>query len=239
MDEVAFTILSIDESRAEKKAAIRATLSEMAEVSVLCVDGRNARIRRAWLTKTPGIVRPWAPKRGEIGVWLSQINAWRKCVKINKPLLILEDDAILDPRFMEHFKIMLAEVPEDYDFLSVFVPNNQERDWYLEVGYDDEGKPNPYGIGAPEGAPCFYTGSPVISKVYQGYSCVATLVSPKGAQNLLDLMQRFGLYTPVDCFLFLNAHRGLLKGYAPVPTFKRIVSVDWKASTLIHDTGLI
>lgn len=241
MEALNYTILSINDKRADKKAEIRRIIGDaIPEIKVVCVNGRDTDQVKAWLTIAPPINPVWTRVlHGEIGVWLSQINAWRKIVRTDCPLLILEDDAILEEDFLEHLDIMLSETPSTYDFISVFVPNNQEGDYYLEVGYDSEGKALPYGMGAPEGAPCFQIGSEVMVKVYQGYSCVATIVSPKGAARLLELAKTYGIYTPVDCFYFLNAHRGLLEGYAPQPKFKRVVKIDWDAPTEIHDTGYI
>lgn len=36
---------------------------------------------------------------GELGCWASHYSLWQECIKQNKPIIILEDDAILEPNF--------------------------------------------------------------------------------------------------------------------------------------------
>jgi glycosyl transferase family 25 len=38
--------------------------------------------------------------KGEVGCFLSHKALWQKCVSLNEPIIILEDDAILSPNFM-------------------------------------------------------------------------------------------------------------------------------------------
>ena len=53
--------------------------------------------------------------KGEIGCVLSQYKLWKKCVELNEPILILEDDVdILEPRWEEKVEEYL-----DYDLLYV------------------------------------------------------------------------------------------------------------------------
>jgi hypothetical protein len=48
-----------------------------------------------------------------------------------------------------------------------------------------------------------------------------------------------GIYTPVDCFLYQEAHAGRCEGYGPKPSRAYIVGYDWKAQTTVHIGGRI
>ncbi len=76
-----------------------------------------------------------------------------------------------------------------------------------------------------------------MARAYQGYCCVATLYSPSGARRLLEIAGEKGMYTPVDCFLFQEAHgKNAVRAYAPTPDAQRIVDIDWNTPTTIHGT---
>lgn len=52
--------------------------------------------------------------KGEIGCILSHIKAWEKCVELQEPIIVLEDDVeILDP----HYQTKTKFYAEEYDFL--------------------------------------------------------------------------------------------------------------------------
>jgi glycosyl transferase family 25 len=50
---------------------------------------------------------------GERGCCASHLKAWRECVKSNKPLIVLEDDAVLLPAFTATLEKAMKEAPKD------------------------------------------------------------------------------------------------------------------------------
>lgn len=229
-----YTIMTVDDSRQEKKDAIRARLGLDEVMDIDFVFGRDPEQMQKARSENPGLSSHlWHPSEGEEGIWYSQINCWKWAAEFGD-LLVFEDDAILTDDFQHHLDNLMTDLPSDWDFFSVFVPENQQHDFYKNVYYDGDGVP--HNIASPgtysHGAPPFTIGSDKIARVYQGYSCVVTGFSKSGGEKLQALVNEFGMYTPVDCFLFLQAHRGNLNGYSPRPDYKRIVSVDWNAPSV-------
>lgn len=181
-------------------------------------------------------VSQWAPELGELGVWLSQYRCWQWCANNNEDLIVFEDDAVPTPHFKEIYDEFYPQVPDDYDFIAWFVPDNQQQDYSYRIQYDTEGVPLPVIHSGDDGYEYDY-GAKDMARVYQGYSCVCVQYSPKGAQKFIDIVKTRGIYTPVDCFLYLAAHRGAVDGYAPKPYGPRPVIVDWNAPTEVHGTG--
>lgn len=244
MDEIKFTIIHINEDRYNKRSAIKNALFFYDEVKdIEFVNGHDEEQIKKMRERYPDFRgRPdiWVPKKGEVGVWYSQMQCWRWAAENNTHLLVFEDDAILEPGFEEIWHELLKELPSDYDFFSMFVPNNQEQDYFQRVAFDHNGVPSSTNYRHDEES-SFNFGADNVAKVYQGYSCVATMYSPKGGRKLLDIADEHGLYTPVDCFLMLEAHKDKLDGYAPKPPplVRRMVSIDWNAPTTIHTTDRI
>lgn len=245
MEQIKYTIISIDDSRQSKKSHIRNVLFFYDEVKdIEFVNGSDTEQVKRIQKQFPNFkIHPeiWIPKKGELGVWYSQMQCWKWAADNNQHLIVFEDDAIIDLAFEKVWHGLLEELPATYDFLSIFVPDNQEQDYMYVVQYDEQGIPVNINLAPREEASTHYMGAQYLARAYQGYSCVATMYSPKGARKLLDLADRYGMYTPVDCFLFLRAHAGDLEAYAPKPSgyVKRVVSVDWGAPTTIHHTDKI
>lgn len=240
MEEINYAIISIDDSRQEKKSHIRNVLFFYDEVKdIEYIRGADLEQVKRFREQNPQMMGSslYTPRLGEIGVWLSQYNCWKWAAENKRHLMVFEDDAILEPNFEKNWMTLLEELPADYDFLAIFVPNNQLGDYNAIIKYDEEGVPTVWNQTSPEWS-SFNFGAKNLAKAYQGYGAVATMFSPKGAQKLIDIAHERGIYTPVDCFFFLNAHSGRLDGYAPKPDsmFPRLVSVDWNAPTTIHDT---
>lgn len=232
-----YTIISINDSRREKKDAIRSTLKHGKEISTKSVDGKNLELVESEM-KRLGVRQETPFKMGEFGVWLSFLNCWEKSAETGD-LLVFEDDALLDEEFEEYFQEYMENAPEPMDFVSIFVPENQRQDYYYNVQYNSEGLPKSHRGTKSFKDSVFNVNHPYISKAYQGYSCVCTYFTQEGSAKLLERVRTTGMYTPVDCFMFLQAHAGHIEGYALNPTVKQIVSIDWGAPTLIHDTEVI
>lgn len=208
------------------------------EMKVASFDGRGKADTMGRMFKTFGLKRTdWVPSEGEAGIWLSNYFNWYAVSQRTGPLIVFEDDAIIDEGFGEGLNDVLNDLPEDWDFVSLWVPDNQKIDYRYNLSYNEDGHPQIYGM-RPDGLPSFFDyGAPNTARVYQGYGMVATMYSPKGGMKIMKLVKKYGLYTPVDCFLMEQAHRGNLNGYAPKPD-KVFVYYDWPETT-IHNTELI
>lgn len=234
---IPFTIISVNDQRAAHKEALRSLLDFPEITDIEFVNAVNREQLDRILAKYPNI-RPkeWVPKLGELGVWLSQIQTWDYLVKSeHDSLIVFEDDAIISPAIGSILAMYIDDLPEDWDFVSLSVPDNQRQDFYYRQVYDETGHPKTL-IKAGEKTYEFDYGKPTMARVYQGYCCVATMYSKRGAQKLLSLAEEFGIYTPVDCFLFLQAHAGRLNAYAPKPNSPMCVVIDWMTPTTIHTT---
>ncbi len=240
--KIGYTIVSINENRAKHKRQIRERLHFPEITDIEFVDGRSfARVQKAY-ENHPGLAGKalWGNiKKGELGIWLSHLNAWKWLVESDYDALIfLEDDAIISQHFYCVFDDCLAElVEQDWDLFSICVPDNQYQDFHTRVVYDDEGVPKTV-VRYGEKKYNFNIGAKYIAKAYQGYCCVANMFSRQGAERMLHLADKYGMYTPVDCFLFLQAHRANeeFNAFAPMPHIPRMVNIDWKVPTTIQDT---
>lgn len=88
------------------------------------VDGRAAspperEVSKSWSTERLAKLFHWYRTRtiamspGERGCCASHLKAWRKCAASGKPLLVLEDDAVLLPSFTGTLRQALKEAPKD------------------------------------------------------------------------------------------------------------------------------
>lgn len=225
-----FTLLSIDESRHAKKVAIRNVLFDWTEHPNLAVNGyifENIEFRRKWNLLSD----EWLPSKAEEGIWYSQIEAWRYAAENNISLLVVEDDAMFVEDFTDMFDQLWEQVPDDCGFFTAFVPNNQYGDFHWEYTFNERGDVHGPAFWREPAVPAYLIGQPDTCRVYQGYSCVANVITPLGGRNLLDCVERWKMFTPVDCFMYQMAKAGYVNGYGPQPHVPRIVDIDWSAPT--------
>lgn len=230
-----YNIISINDNRAEYKKNIRANMT-CPQIKVASINGSAGNLDQ--LMKAYGLKwTDWNPSFGEAGVWLSNFLNWYRVSSLNEPLIVFEDDAIIDEHFSVHIDTIVRQLPDDWDFVALWVPDNQRIDYRYNLSYNEHGVPQIYGT-RPNGFPSYFDfGASDIAKVYQGYGMVAMMYSPVGGRKLVKLAKKYGLRNPVDCFIFEEAHKGALNGYAPKPD-KVFVNYDW-AETQIHSTEKI
>jgi len=140
--------------------------------------------------------RQMPPLPGELGIWVSLINVWEYVVKnkIDK-FLVLEDDIQLNKKFMHNLNLCLNDLPEDFDFLSLYY--FEEQNWI-----SDETE----------------IGSKYIHKSNNQFSAgQATVYSYAGCKKLIKLLKLKGIEYTSDCFIFKQSQNGLLKGYSIKP----------------------
>ena len=189
-----YSIISVDESRATYKENLRKNMkmAGIRETKIASVDGRGKSDTINKMFKLYGLKRtPWIPNEGEAGIWLSNYFHWYAVSQRESPLIVFEDDAIIDENFAEGLNDVLNDLPKDWDFVSLWVPDNQRIDYRYNLSYDETGNPQIYGM-RPEGLPSFFDcGAENIAKVYQGYGMVATMYSPTGGKKLLKLVKKY------------------------------------------------
>ena len=219
-----FTVVSIDESRAESRRAIRERMSFVSEVTGIdFVDGRDAAKLGSYLRgygETSGDLY-----EGELGVWFSQMNCWRYLAGSDlDALIVLEDDAVVDMAIERALGTFMGNVPADWDFISLHVPEDQKQDYFYARTFRDDGT---WYLADPRGhtleSSPHHIGNLIMATAYQGYSIVAMVYSAAGARKLLRLAGA-AIRDPVDCFIFREHHRGILRGYAPKPYIRDCVT---------------
>lgn len=204
------------------------------EVKIPGIDGKNVNLPEELEKRGLHLPYPGAFSVGEIGVWLSMFDCWQWSVDNDEELIVFEDDALVRDDFDEKLAALRAEIPDDYDFVALWIPENQHQDYLYLVHYDEEGQPAIYG-SLPPGDSLFDYGAQRAAMVYNGYGNVAQLFSPKGSKFFIDTARKSGIYTPVDCFQYQEAHAGRCKGYAPKPEFANLVRYEWPETT-VHNT---
>ncbi|WP_275667306.1 glycosyltransferase family 25 protein [Vibrio sp. Isolate24] len=69
--------------------------------------------------------RPLAP--GEKGIYASNYLLWKKCVELNEPILIMEDDVVLEPEFNEVCTKAEQLHLLGYDYFRLGVSDTEEK----------------------------------------------------------------------------------------------------------------
>jgi len=68
-------------------------------------------------------------RKGAVGCALSHIQLWRKCVELNEPIIIVEDDMFLDTQKGEKIQNVVSQIPKDCDFAGImYNPVHTESD---------------------------------------------------------------------------------------------------------------
>lgn len=139
-------------------------------------------------------------KPGELGIWASNYTSWKKLLDSDYDALInLEDDIFLMCDFYDKLQILLQDIPEDWDFFTLYVPPNQEYLYRSELNVTEN--------------VCFS---------FQGWSLLACMVSRKGAKKALDIMKD-GFHDPLDFYILKSPEK--FKVYSITPKFENIVSL--------------
>lgn len=208
-----YTIVSIEaEERNAKRNAIREHVSLEEVTEIKFCDGRKI---AEYLAAHPTLIVKdisWQGHNGEMGIWYSQMACWQWAAE-NGDLLVLEDDAIIDEDFMWRLEEYMSELPADWDFFALYYGDEQKNDYYMSVD----------GYRLHDHYSRFNIGSKTVTRAWQGYSSVANAFSQKGARKALELVQKRGIYTTCDCFLFIEAHDGYLDAYGLHPEATKFV----------------
>lgn len=228
-----YNIISINDERLNYKERIRDRV-HLEEVRIPAVNAYEVDVAQELKKRDLTIAYPGMFSGGEIGVWLSNFDCWQWAVDNDEELVVFEDDAIPHEEFATNFPIIIEELPVDYDFMCLWVPDNQRVDYIYDADFNDEGQPYNWRPHRTATTSVYDFGARHIAKVYNGYGNVAQLYSPKGAKFFLDRAREVGIYTPVDCYLYQEARAGRCSGFGPKPSRTYIVGYDWKAVTTVH-----
>lgn len=148
---------------------------------------------------------PFPHVSGVIGVWASNWVAWKKFIETDADfLIILEDDVVLKVNAIETINKIVANMPEEWDVFSFFIPNDMEN-FYSEYHHNIE--------------------HPLVCKPYQGWSCGGYIINRNGAIKAIEYLKSNKIDTPIDYFMFLETHN-VLKVYNPMPFLKKIAYFD-------------
>ncbi|AIW02538.1 glycosyltransferase [Streptomyces phage Jay2Jay] len=206
-----YTIFSIDYSRLHYIQKMLPKLDGWEHVRVRTVDGRDIDELREAQTKHTYPIN-WDARLGHLGIWYSVLNAIEKA-----PIVTFEDDALLHDDFQMNFEQRVAELPDDWDFFSLFIPRDSDKMF-------DERRD---GV------------SRSLTKVYQRYGGVSMMYSEQGAQKIRALLERDGLTGQYDDTLYAYAKAGELNGYCSKPTWADLVYITGLEKSIVQETDFI
>lgn len=125
----------------------------------------------------------WKP--GELGIWASNFKAWENFSKSEYDnIILMEDDIKLGKDFNKKIKQYIAELPDDWDVFTVYIPQTGNIRYTANRKHLMVGKDN-------------------ICKVYQSWSCLCYVVSKSGAKKLLEKVKS-PVTSPIDHYLFYH-----------------------------------
>lgn len=226
-----YTIISIDDSRQQKKDYIRACLGQYNEVKIDFVNGKNPSELLAAKNKWRDVETPGPFKAGEFGIFYSVLNCLEYGAE-NNGIIYFEDDAIPIPTLEEKLNQYFAGLPRGWDVFAIWSPENQQYDYANVISYNNVGEPI-YGNG---NSFVFEFGHSELSMLWQGYGNVAMAFSRNGCRKLLKYIKHRGFFSPIDCLICIAVHGGYLKGFSLKPD-QRIINYDWSAETTIHTSA--
>jgi len=223
---VKYIIISINDDRAWQKDLIRNTLGPDNEIVIDCVNGSDeAQVLEA-RAEFPEVFENGHPlfynwaymmKKGELGVWLSNLRAYRAISEQSEPVIVFEDDAIIRPQFDENMELIMKYLPEEWDLVSLYTPHDCQF-------------PN---------SPMAYAGieqNNVVVRNYQSYCFVTIMYTPEGARKILGYTEKYGISGPIDIFVMDLANNVWIDAFATSHQNYLPVNYDWDSPTTIHNT---
>jgi GR25 family glycosyltransferase involved in LPS biosynthesis len=226
MKNIKYCIVSVDNRSINNIAHNKNILKDFQYVNNIdFIDGRN--IDAFKILKEYGIsIDSWNPtdKRiiqemlnTEAATWVSNINIYKYIVLNNiDELLLIEDDVILDKNFVQNFKKTYKELKKNYDFLSFFYFENQNKEddsnnlklKYIQKSYNQK----------------------------SGFLCM--LFSNAGAKKILKYLEDNGIFYTNDCQVFKLSELGILNGYSIKPNTLSFVYQDQGTQSIIDPNNV-
>ena len=206
-----YTIISISDERKENMDYIKSVMGHNEFIQdIEFIDGRKCNpfdilnhigIRPDVYAPDDGRTNPMTDT--ECGCWISHVRCIEYALdnKLDK-FLVFEDDAILGDDFVSTLRLSMNDLPDGWDFLSLYSDANQN---YLSIDSD--------------------IGSPVIHKCTTQLSWnQAMLYSYRGAAKLLRIFKRKGATYNIDSVIYRASRDGFLNGYILRPDYRPCVS---------------
>lgn len=214
----AYKVFHIDGISHERDLAV-SKIDEVMEgidkLPCLTIDFNTYEYRKRFLDQNPDFKTTKPFKLGEIGIWASNMEAWKAFLQSDyDALLLFEDDVQLDPDFIQGMDNYLKQLPPDWDMFSPYIHWWQESNLYKEE----------------------YTVNKDICVAYQNWSLAAYFISRKGAVKALDSV-RNGIYTAIDLHLFKGIYD--FNVYTTQPQARKYSDLHYFESTIQNNPKLM
>ena len=232
-----YKIFSIDDRRAHYTRAIQEAVADWTPAHTPTINGLDDKHLKGVMSEFDDIAINAEFTVGQLGIWYSVLCAleWVDYEKV--PLVTFEDDAILDPRFTDRFGFLKTDIPEDCDFLSLFIPRDYKQKYYYGTVLDTEGRILAENMGLTGGAQ-WHTENPWIKRAYQRYGGVCMYYTPQGAERILDLVEKTGLTDQYDDYLYRHSRLGNLNGYTLHPRTPDMVWITGTEDSIVQNSPL-
>ncbi|QNN99181.1 glycosyltransferase [Streptomyces phage Faust] len=202
-----YTIFQITTSRQHYVDMMQPKLSHWDKQHTYCVDGRIPEELKAAQEKFPYEIK-FDARVGHLGIWYSVLNALE-----HAPIVTFEDDALLHSNFRAEFDARVSELPDDFDFFSLFIPRDSDHLYTRD-----------------KSAGWF------ICKTYQRYGGVSMYYSKRGAEKIKALLERDGITGQYDDTLYEYAKNGELEGYCSKPVVQDLVYITGAEESIVQET---
>lgn len=205
-----YSIFRVDDSRSHYIDMMEPKLSGWNRIETYCVDGRIPDELEKAMARFPYEIR-YPARVGHLGIWYTVLNSLDEA-----PLVTFEDDALLHDSFKKEFELRVSELPEDFDFFSLFIPRDSDHQYKTE---------NSAGW--------------FICKTYQRYGGVSMYYSKQGAQKIKALLERDGITGQYDDTLYEYSKRGELNGYCSKPSIQDLVYITGAEESIVQETDFV
>lgn len=127
-------------------------------------------------------------RRGWIGCALSHIELWKKCIGINKPMLIFEDDNVIkeEINYDKHLETIINNFPHDFHIVYLVTDNIVNYKPYNDL---------------------------FVKVKNNNYTTSAYFISPSGAQKLLDHIIPYNPSLQIDSYITRLTHNNKINCY--------------------------
>jgi GR25 family glycosyltransferase involved in LPS biosynthesis len=171
---------------------------------------------------------------GYIGNALSHLTLWQKCIELDEPIIIMEDDTIVHNNFNTYLETILKQLPADFDILQLcynfdHLLSYQTTNYEIANTLFDNKKITKEDIELFRVADI----NPCIAKLYHCFGISCYIISPRGAKTMIQncfpltdgiVFLPLGMrvrYNSIDCIMNsgykqINAYVSLLP-FAMVP----------------------
>lgn len=145
--------------------------------------------------------------KGALGCALSHLALWEKCIELNEPILIMEDDVILSQNFKSHFNnVYNSMLPTDWDIVQlsyncdsvVSFQNTSFENCHCIFGKKKTNDEDIKGFVKSKIIPS-------ISRLNHSFGMSAYIIHPKGAKIIKE--KCFPLDNRIITLPFLNSIR--------------------------------